>query len=153
MAERLLQDGFDTRPLALQPLWKVTYQAPSEDIDRIFERIVEEVPLVQGNTDRNAYRAPPGQEYYRPREGTPTGAEEETRKRPGVEEMSFFLPRESALLDRVVEAIYQVHSYYEPVIVVQEVLRSQSKGLDDRDNPHRWWNKQGDWKTGDDGGA
>ena len=61
--------------------------------------------------------------------------------------MRFFLPRDAAILNRVIEAIYEVHSYYEPVITVTEVLRSQCKGLDDRENPHRWWNKDGDWKA------
>ena len=47
----------------------------------------------------------------------------------------------------VIEAIYEVHSYYEPVITVTDVLRSLCKGLDDSINPHRWWNKDGDWKA------
>ena len=61
--------------------------------------------------------------------------------------MRFFLPRDESVLDAVIEAIYEVHSYYEPVIIVQEVLRSLCRGLDDSDNPHRWWNKNGDWKA------
>lgn len=127
-------------------MWQVAFQAPVEDVDRIFEAIVEVAPLAHGKTDRNGYRAPSGIEYYRPREGTPTGAEDDTRQRPGVDEMRLFLERDADLLSKVVEAIYEVHSYYEPVIVVSEVLRSHCKGLDDRGNPHRWWNKQGDWK-------
>lgn len=131
----------------MQPKWQICFQAPQEDVDRIFDAICNVTPLTQGKTDRNGYRAAAGYEYYRPREGTPTGAEEGTRKRPGVEEMRFFLPRDEDVLARVIEAIYEVHSYYEPVITVTEVLRSQCKGLDDQNNPHRWWNKQGDWKT------
>lgn len=142
-----MQTGLDTRPIEMQPMWAVMFQAPEEDVDRIFEAVCAVAPLVQGNTDRNGYRAPGGWEYYRPREGTPTGAEEETRQRPGVDEMRFFLPRDEAMLRGVIEAIYEVHSYYEPVITITEVLRSQCKGLDDSRNPHRWWNKQGDWKT------
>lgn len=138
--------GFETNAIVLEPHWRVTFQAPEEDVDRIFEQITRAVPLVHGKTDRNAYRSAGGHEYYRPREGTPTGAEEAVRKRPGVAEMSLFLPRDGAQLDLVVEAIYAVHSYYEPVIVVEDVLRSRCKGLDDSANPHRWWNKQGDWK-------
>ena len=61
--------------------------------------------------------------------------------------MRFYLPRDPDQLRGVIEAIYEVHSYYEPVITVTEVLRSLGKGLDDQDNPHRWWNKTGDWKT------
>lgn len=146
MSENILRDGFDTRPIVMQPLWRIAFQAPSEDVDRIFNKVTEVAPLKQGNTDKNVYRVPGGVEYYRPLEGTPTGAEPNVRKRPGVDEISFFLPRDTGLLDQVIEAIYEVHSYYEPVISVQEVLRSQCKGLDDKDNPHRWWNKEGDWK-------
>jgi hypothetical protein len=49
----------------------------------------------------------------------------------------------------VVEAVFQVQSYQEPVIKVQDTLVSRSKGLDDRNNPHRWWNTTGDWKQAD----
>jgi uncharacterized protein involved in tolerance to divalent cations len=56
--------------------------------------------------------------------------------------MRFFIPRQSEMLNAVIEVIYEVHSYYEPLIIVSEVLRSQCKGLNDQDNPHRWWNKQ-----------
>ncbi len=150
MTVNILQEGFDTNPIIMQPHWLITFQAPAGDVDRIFNRIAEAAPLVHGKTDMNAYRAPGGIEYYRPLEGTPTGAEEELRKRPEVDEIRFFLPRDTALLDRVIEAIYEVHSYYEPVIIVQDVLRSLCKGLDDSDNPHRWWNNQGDWKNNTD---
>nr|WP_206295714.1 hypothetical protein [Pseudohalocynthiibacter aestuariivivens] len=143
----ILQTGFETAPISMLPMWQVAFQAPVEDVDRIFDAIVAVYSLPQGKTDRNGYRAPSGQEYYRPRAGTPTGAEEETRHRPGVDEMRFFLPRDEATLRQVIEAIYAVHSYYEPVITVTEVLRSLCKGLDDQHNPHRWWNKSGDWKT------
>ena len=125
----------------------MTYQAPVEDVDRVFDEIRKFTPLKQGKTDSNAYRVPGGIEYYRPREGTPTGAEETVRKRPGVDEVRFFIPRDDAVLQKVIEAIYAVHSYYEPVITVQEILRSRCNGLDDQNNPHRWWNKEGDWKT------
>jgi len=148
MSTAIMLDGFDTRPMRLEPGWLLAFQAPAEDVDRVFERVAQVAPLEHGRTDRNAYRAPGGIEYYRPRAGTPTGAEEAVRRRPGVDEVRLFLPRDPALLDRVVEAIYAVHSYYEPVILVQEVLRSACKGLDDSANPHRWWNTTGDWKTG-----
>jgi len=105
------------------------------------------VPLPHGKTDKNAYRAASGMEYYRPLEGTPTGAEDEVRKRPDVDLLSVVIPRDQVMASKVVEAIYEVHCYYEPVIYIQEILRSRCKGLDDSDNPHRWWNKSGDWKA------
>jgi len=39
------------------------------------------------------------------------------------------------------------------VILVREVLASRSKGLDDKDNPHRWWNTSGDWAKKPEGAA
>ena len=140
MTTDILQTGFETRPITMQPMWLITYQAPAEDIDRIFDEIRKSEALVHGKTDNNGYRAPAGTEYYRPRAGTPTGAEQDVRQRPDVDEMRLFLPRDTDALTRVIEAIYAVHSYYEPVIIVQDVLRSNCNGLDDSDNPHRWWN-------------
>jgi len=143
----LLKEGFETNPIVMEPHWMVSFLAPIEDIDRVFERIADVVPLPYGKTDKNAYRAASGMEYYRPLEGTPTGAEDDVRKRPDVDQLSVVIPRDQAVAAKVVEAIYEVHSYYEPVIYIQEVLRSRCKGLDDSSNPHRWWNKSGDWKT------
>jgi hypothetical protein len=121
--------------------------APEEDANRIMEHVCQVVPLAQGDKyDSNAYQSAAGVERYRPLEGAAAGAEMEVRKRSGVVELSFELPDDQALLDQVVETVFQVHSYQEPVIKVQPVLVSRSKGLDDSDNPHRWWNTTGDWK-------
>lgn len=143
---QILKSGLETASMLMAPHWLVTFQAPVEDIDRIFEEITRHTPLQHGKTDKNGFRTSSGQEYYRPREGAPTGAEEEIRKRPAVDEMSFFIPQDKAVLENVIEAIYAVHSYYEPVVYLRDVLRSRCKGLDDSRNPHRWWNKDGDWK-------
>lgn len=144
---QLIANGFETPSLRMVPHWKVSFIAPHEDVDRLFEEILMVTDLSHGKTDQNAYLAPEGYEYYRPLEGTPTGAEEDTRKRPGINQMFVVVPQDRSILEKVIEAIYAVHSYYEPVIIVYSVLRSQTKGLDDSDNPHRWWNKSGDWAT------
>lgn len=146
MDSAILNTGFETPSLKIVPQLKVTFLAPTEDIDRIFEEIIKVAPLVHGKTDQNAILLPEGFEYYRPLEGTPTGSEEETRKRPGVQQMYVVIPQNEELLTTVIEAIYQVHSYYEPPIQVESILRSETKGIDDSKNPHRWWNKEGDWK-------
>ena len=143
----LLQTGLQTRPIDLLPMWQVAFLAPEEDVDRIFDAVAKVAPLTYGATDRNGYCLRGGVEYYRPTEDAPTGADD-PRQRPGVDQMRIFIPRDASLLTAVVEAIYQTHSYYEPPITVLEVLRSQTNGLDDSDNPNRWWNKDGDWKTG-----
>jgi hypothetical protein len=144
--QHLFSTGFEIPVIRMIPYWRVRFLAPEDEVDRLFDEIIKIAPLVYGKTDRNAIRAAPCHEYYRPLEGTPTGAEEETRKRPGIVEMSFSIPTEQALLEQIINVIYQYHSYYEPPISVEPILRSETRGLDDTDNPNRWWNKGGDWK-------
>ena len=139
--------GFETKSVCMERLLQMSVFAPEEDVDRIMEHVCQIVPLAQGDSyDSNAYQSAPGVERYRPLEGAAAGSETEVRKRPGVVEVSFELPDNQELLEQIVETIFQVHSYQEPVIKVQSVMVSRSKGLDDRDNPHRWWNTTGDWK-------
>jgi len=138
--------AFDTASLRMEPMLLVRCQAPEADIDRIMAQVARLTPLAMGRYDNNAYQSAGGIERYRPLEGAAAGPETEIRKRPGIVEVSFQLPRDPDLLARVVEAIFQVHSYQEPFIAVEEILVSRSKGLDDSRNPHRWWNTTGDWK-------
>ncbi|MER8546866.1 hypothetical protein [Mesorhizobium sp. M0684] len=142
----MIDSGFETKSLRMELLLLVTFQAPAADVDRIMEAVVAIAPLEMGKYDSNAFQSADGIERYRPLEGAAAGAETELRRRSGTVEVSFELPDDQKLAARVVEAIYQVHSYQEPVIRIQPLLASRSKGLDDRTNPNRWWNTTGDWK-------
>lgn len=117
-----------------------------EDVNRIMDAVIAITPLAMGNYDSNAFQSASGTERYRPLEGTAAGPEGEVRLRPVVVEVSFELPDDQLLAGRIVEAIFQIHSYQEPVIRLASVLASRSKGLDDQANPNRWWNTRGDWK-------
>jgi hypothetical protein len=138
--------GFETKSLRMEPLLLVSVQAPEEDVARIMTQVTRLAPLAIGRYDSNVFQSAAGIEHYRPLEGAAAGAESEVRRRPGILELSFQMPQDQALLGRVIEAVFQTHSYQEPVIVVREVLASRSKGLDDKENPNRWWNASGDWK-------
>jgi hypothetical protein len=142
----MLAEPFETKSVSMQRLTLQTVQAPQEDVARIMASVVEIAPLVMGAYDSNAWVSGPGTERYRPRAGAAAGAEIDVRERPGVTEISFELPDDPVLVSAVVEVIFQVHSYQEPVIRLASILGSRSKGLDDRDNPNRWWNTTGDWK-------
>ena len=146
LAHHIFETGIDTKAIKMLPYWRIRFMAPDEDIDHLFDAIIEVAPLVYGKTDRNAIRSASAIEYYRPMEGTPTGAEEDTRKRPGVTEMAVMIPPDENQLKAIIDVIYQNHSYYEPPITVEPILRSETRGLDDSNNPNRWWNKAGDWK-------
>jgi len=138
--------GFETTSVRMEAMLQVAVQAPIEDIERIMAAVSALDPLVMGKYDCNAFQSAGGIERYRPLDGAAAGAETEIRKRPGVVQVDFHLPKDPGLLEQVIEAIFQVHSYQEPLITVADVLVSRSKGLDDKDNPHRWWNTTGDWK-------
>lgn len=137
---------FDTKSVHMARVLVVDVYAPQEDVDRIMEHVCDVDPLAQGlKYDSNAYQSSMGIERYRPRQGAAAGAEECIRLRPGVVRISFELPDDQDVLARVAEAIFQTHSYQEPVIRVHHILSSRSRGLNDRDNPNRWWNTSGDW--------
>jgi len=143
---KIFEDGFSISALKMQPYWCITFSGPHEDLDRIFDEMVKIHHFEYGKTDRNAFVSAAGLEYYRPMEGTPTGAENDIRKRPHIMEMRLAIPPDETLLKSLLTLIYTFHSYYEPPIAVAPFLRSATTGLDDSDNPHRWWNKDGDWK-------
>jgi hypothetical protein len=145
--------AFETRSVRMERLLLVTVQMPAEDVDRIMKEVVAVAPLAMGKYDSNAYQSAAGVERYRPLDGAAAGAENDIRKRPGVVEVSFELPDDQTLLEQVVELIFQVHSYQEPVIRIETLLGSRSKGLDDKHNPNRWWNTTGDWKKNAPGGG
>lgn len=140
---------FETKSVQMIAQYRLAVQAPEADVSRIIAAICAITPLTVGAYDQNVFISPGGTEHYRPRQGAVAGEESEARRRPGVCEFSFQIAPDAALLERIVEAVFQVHSYQEPVIMVQQILASRSKGLDDSANPHRWWNTTGDWKRND----
>ena len=142
----MVDQGFETRSVRMEHMCLLTLQAPVEDVDRIMGAVVKVTPLAMGSYDSNAYQSGPGIERYRPLQGAAAGPETEVRKRPGTVEVAFELPDNQQLIEQVVETIFQTHSYQEPVIRIQPILTSRSKGLDDSANPNRWWNTTGDWK-------
>src|SRR5581483_5048142 len=138
--------AFETASVRMESMLLLRFQAPETDVERIMAAVAAVTPLAMGNYDNNAYQSAAGIERYRPPEGAAAGAETEIRRRPGIVEVSFQLPPDRDLLERVVETIFQVHSYQEPFISIEPALVGRSKGVDDSRNPHRWWNTTGDWK-------
>ncbi|MDO6962740.1 hypothetical protein [Rhizobium alvei] len=136
---------FETRSVRMETMQLLRVQAPCEDVERIMRGVVAITPLVIGHYDSNAFQSSAGTERYRPLDGAAAGAEPGVRLRPGVVELSFELPCDRLLVEQVVETIFQLHSYQEPVIRLETILASRSKNLDDSANPNRWWNTTGDW--------
>jgi len=138
--------SFETPSVRMERVSLLTLQAPAGDVDRIMGAVIQITPLTMEHYDSNAFQSAPGVEHYRPLEGAAAGAESEVRKRSGTVDVSFELPDEQQLIDVVIEAVFQTHSYQEPVIRIETILSSRSKGRDDKGNPNRWWKTMGDWK-------
>ena len=143
----MIDSSFETKSMRMERMVLLSLQAPAADVDRIMEAVVKVVPLTMGKYDSNAYQTGEGIERYRPLEGAVAGAESDLRKRPRIVEVSFELPDDQSVIEQVIEIVFQTHSYQEPVIRLQNILTSRTRGLDDSKNPNRWWNKTGDWKT------
>lgn len=139
---------FETRSVVMRRVHLVEVGAPPKDVEPILAAVTAVDPLAVGpRYDRVSFTTGPGEERYRPRVGAMAGAEEQVRVRPGPVVLSFEIDGGIEQLGRVVEAIFQAHSYQESTIRISEVLSARSKGLDDRANPNRWWNTTGDWKA------
>jgi hypothetical protein len=139
-------EPFETESVKMERRVLVTIQAPIVDVDRIIMHVTKVTPLIVGKYDTNVFVSASGIERYRPLDGAAAGFEAEVRKRPEIVEISFELDDDGALVSNVIEAIFYIHSYEEPVIRVAHIVSSRSKGLDDKENPNRWWNTTGDWK-------
>ncbi len=55
-------------------------------------------------------------------------------------EIKVSLPRDNALLERVMDAVHHVHHYEEPVIFLREDWVGRANYDPDRSNPNRFWN-------------
>ena len=55
-------------------------------------------------------------------------------------EVKVSLPRDLAILEKVMDAVLWVHAYEEPVIFLREDWASRASYNPQSDNPNRWWN-------------
>lgn len=139
MLPELTSERFTT-----QTGWRVLVQVPEPDCPRVIAAVIAEDPLVWGDYDRVTF-ATPGQQQFRSLPGGANAATEEAVSVPCLE-LSFFLSGDAGRLDPVLHAIYRVHPYEEPVILVLPALRTcHIRGVDE-DNPNRFWNREtADW--------
>lgn len=127
------------------PVWTLEIQTLPEDTDRILDAVMKVHPLGYGRYQRNASISATGVETARPEPGSTTTTHVEgfqagaTETYPMVE-LKISFNRDSAVLERVMDAILATHHYEEPVIFLREDWASRAAYNPTNDNPNRWWN-------------
>ncbi|MEL6893597.1 MAG: hypothetical protein AAFP84_18540, partial [Actinomycetota bacterium] len=125
--------------------WTREIQTLPGDVDRLLDAVVGVFPLTYGRYERNASVSAVGKETARPPAGSSTATHVDdfvpgtTETYPMVE-LKISLPRDTAVLEQVMDAVMHVHHYEEPVIFLREDWASRAAYDPNRDNPHRWWN-------------
>ncbi len=127
------------------PVWTLEIQTVIEDVDKILDAVMEVYPLCYGRYQRNASVSAVGMETARPEPGSTTDKHIEdfepgsTETYPMVE-VKITVERDNSTLEKVMDAIHDVHQYEEPVIFLREDWVSRANYNPDRNNPNRFWN-------------
>ena len=119
--------------------YRITVQVPDENAKIVTAEILNQSDLEYGDYDSVTFKTAIGVQQFRSLGGGRNAATETIVEVPCVE-LSFFLTNDEALVARIIESIYSVHPYEEPVMYVKACLRIlHIRGLDE-DNPNRFWN-------------
>ncbi len=137
--------NYKARSGRLVPVWTLEIQTLPEDTDRILDAVMTVHPLSFGRYQRNASISAIGKETAQPEQGSTTTVHVadysagETETYPMVE-LKISIERELADLEKVMDAILEVHHYEEPVIFIREDWASRASYNPNSKNPIRWWN-------------
>ncbi len=123
-------------------VWTLEIQTPLEYVDKILDAIMEVHSLKYGRYQRNASISATAMETSQPEVGstTTTHAKDyvagDTETYPMVE-LKVSIERDATVLEKVMDKIYYVHHYEEPVIFLREDWVSRAAYNPDNDNRNR----------------
>jgi hypothetical protein len=110
--------------MSVRPVYRITTFVPPDHLDAVLEGVEREVPLIFGPYDRSAWWSAVGVEQFRPLPGaSPTVGEPGTTERVPSVRLEFAIPRDPALLHRVLtRGVLANHPWQEPAVFVDESL-------------------------------
>lgn len=138
-------ENYTAKSGRFEPVWTLEVQTLPEDTDRILDAVLEVFPLGYGRYQRNASISAVGVETAQPQPNSTTTTHKQgyvagaTESYPMVE-LKISVERDLSVLERVMDAILQVHHYEQPVIYLREDWASRASYDPDNDNTNRWWN-------------
>lgn len=134
-------DNFGAKSAYLAREWLIAIQIPVDGVKPLIDALSARIPLVQGHYDQCLYVTGPGQQRFHALGGSHAGFENNVQSTAAVE-VTFSIPQDTDLLDRVFETVFDVHCNEDPTIRILETWGSRSDHLDDRNNPNRYWNRR-----------
>ena len=119
----------------------ITIQIPTINIAELKAAILEITDLKYGDYDSVTFETEVGKQSFR---SLGSGRNIQTANIVSVpcSEVSFFIENDAELTRNVLTAIYNIHPYEEPVILVTPTLRTLHIRGKDENNPNRFWNKK-----------
>ena len=112
---------------------------PLDRAEDMREAVLSVTSLTWGDYDQVSFETETGHQHYR------TGPDAAGGPLPPetvpARALSFSIPPETAVLDRVLDAIQHAHSYEEPVIYVTESLATRARPEITRSSPWKKWHR------------
>lgn len=143
--ERTKLASYKAKSGRLVPVWRLEIQTRPDDAERLLDVIAAVDPLRYGRYRRNASLSAVGAETGQPEENSTTTTHIEGFEAGGTEtypmvQLTVSIARDTALLQKVMDAVIYAHQYEEPVIYIREEWASRAAYDPESDNPNRWWN-------------
>jgi len=133
-------DKFGARSAYLAREWLVAIQTPVDGAQPVIDALSKDIPMIQGCYDQCLYVTGAGHQRFHARAGSHADVENTVQSTSAIE-ITFSIPQDPELLDRVFETVFAVHCNEEPTIRILETWGSRADALNDRDNSHRYWNR------------
>lgn len=127
MVKQNTLDRFGARAAYLAREWLVAIELPAEGADAAIEALRAELPAV-ADCERRLYVTGAGQQRFRALSGACAGFEDAVPRNATVE-LSFSIPRDPALLDRVFETVFAVPADEAPAVRIFESWGSRRDSL------------------------
>lgn len=136
---------FETSRFWSEQVFRMSVQLPQEYCEKVLRAVLSVSELRYGDYDHVSFESQPGMQRFRSR-GTGRNIETHNVLTVPCVELSFLVGTDPSVVTQVLEAIYSVHPYEEPVICVEQCCRARHRRGVDEDNPNRFWNAApADW--------
>ena len=121
-------------------MFTVAVELGERDDDRIRHAIQERYELRYRDYVNVSFESAHGtQRYHGQPDAITTPVADETVREVSV--WRFSIPRDTEMLSGILDIVYDLHSYEEPVVHVLETHAARSRPEVDRNGPNRAWNR------------